>query len=256
MSCLDTSSTGAYFHLNASQASQAIAWRAGSREWRTADARQRAIRRRAARARGERVRRRRDPREYEGVTKVSARGEDPDEIAEEPAANGAAGRGPALGPAGAAPARRCSALWALARAAGTVLLILVVASVVALILNPLVRMLERITVPRGLAIVDGVSRMASRCSSASAWLLAEPGHRPRSATSSTTCRSLVRQANRDLANLQTFLDDHGHQRPHPAAGPDRAADPPEGRRSSARATSSRSRATCSSRSSRSASTWS
>src|SRR5689334_7153369 len=34
-------------------------------------------------------------------------------------------------------------LWALARAAGTVLLILLVASTVALILNPLVKMLER-----------------------------------------------------------------------------------------------------------------
>src|SRR5690349_7131305 len=43
-------------------------------------------------------------------------------------------------------------LWALARAAGTVLLILLVASVVALILNPLVRMLERVKMPRGLAI--------------------------------------------------------------------------------------------------------
>ena len=43
-------------------------------------------------------------------------------------------------------------LWALARAAGSVLLILIVASIVALILAPLVRLFEH-AVPRGLAIV-------------------------------------------------------------------------------------------------------
>src|SRR5436309_7184498 len=44
-------------------------------------------------------------------------------------------------------------LWALARAAGTVLLILIIASVIALILNPLVKVLERGRLPRGLAIL-------------------------------------------------------------------------------------------------------
>src|SRR5690348_384442 len=44
-------------------------------------------------------------------------------------------------------------LWALARAAGNVLLIFVAASTIALILNPLVRMLQRRGVPRGLAIL-------------------------------------------------------------------------------------------------------
>src|SRR6185312_8810922 len=43
-------------------------------------------------------------------------------------------------------------LWALARASGSVLLILVVAGVVALILAPIVRLLERVF-PRGLAIL-------------------------------------------------------------------------------------------------------
>ena len=42
-------------------------------------------------------------------------------------------------------------LWALARAAGSVLLVLIAASVIALILNPVVRLLER-KMPRGLAI--------------------------------------------------------------------------------------------------------
>src|SRR4029450_2432301 len=44
------------------------------------------------------------------------------------------------------------ALWAAARAAGPVLLIFIVAAVVALVLNPLVRSLERAYLPRGLAI--------------------------------------------------------------------------------------------------------
>src|SRR5438270_11368436 len=43
-------------------------------------------------------------------------------------------------------------LWALARAAGPVLLILIAASTLALILNPLVQMVERRYLPRGLAI--------------------------------------------------------------------------------------------------------
>src|SRR5437588_5507501 len=44
------------------------------------------------------------------------------------------------------------ALWALARAAGTVLLILLAASTIALILNPLVKKLQRRSVPHGVAI--------------------------------------------------------------------------------------------------------
>src|SRR5437870_5324333 len=45
------------------------------------------------------------------------------------------------------------ALWALARAAGPVLLILLAASTTALILNPLLKMLQRRGTPRGLAIL-------------------------------------------------------------------------------------------------------
>ncbi|MFL5868028.1 MAG: AI-2E family transporter [Thermoleophilaceae bacterium] len=43
-------------------------------------------------------------------------------------------------------------LWAAARAAGPVLLVFIVAGVVALVLNPLVRWIERAYLPRGLAI--------------------------------------------------------------------------------------------------------
>src|SRR5215218_11455388 len=43
-------------------------------------------------------------------------------------------------------------LWAAARAAGPVLLLFIVAAVIALVLNPLVRQIQRARLPRGLAI--------------------------------------------------------------------------------------------------------
>ena len=98
-------------------------------------------------------------------------------------------------------------LWALARAAGTVLLILMVASVVALILNPLVRMLERIQVPRGLAIravyLGGVAALVGI-----GVLLSEPITTQISHFQNDVPH-LVKQANKDLANLQNWLNDRG-----------------------------------------------
>jgi predicted PurR-regulated permease PerM len=97
-------------------------------------------------------------------------------------------------------------LWALARAAGTVLLILIVASIVALILAPLVRLFERAT-PRGLAILlvylTGILILAGI-----GFLLVNP-------ISDQITRfehnlpGIVATANRDLANVQRFLDRHG-----------------------------------------------
>ncbi len=98
-------------------------------------------------------------------------------------------------------------LWALARAAGTVLLILLVASVVALILNPLVRMLEWIKVPRGLAIAAVyLSWVAVIVGIGVA--LSEPVSNQVSHFQNDVPH-LVRQANRDLANVQNFLNKHG-----------------------------------------------
>jgi predicted PurR-regulated permease PerM len=99
------------------------------------------------------------------------------------------------------------ALWALARAAGSVLLILLVASVAALIINPLVRMLERIHVPRGLAIL-AVYLGAVAVLVGIGVALAEPVSTQVSHFQNDVPH-LVRQANKDLANLQTFLDNHG-----------------------------------------------
>jgi predicted PurR-regulated permease PerM len=97
-------------------------------------------------------------------------------------------------------------LWALARAAGPVLLVLIVASLVALGLAHSVRLLER-TMRRGLAILvvymGGFAVLV-----AIGFLLASPV-----ATQITHFQhnlpQLTRAANRDLADFQTFLNKHG-----------------------------------------------
>ena len=145
-----------------------------------------------------------DPRDYEGE---GPPGEDPEGLAEEPTT-------PTVPPV-VIPRwvqlvllpLGILGLWALARAAGTVLLILLVASVVALILNPLVRMLERVKVPRGLAIAAVyLSWVAVIVGIGVA--LSEPVSNQVSHFQNDVPH-LVRQANRDLANLQDFLDRHG-----------------------------------------------
>jgi predicted PurR-regulated permease PerM len=99
------------------------------------------------------------------------------------------------------------ALWALARAAGSVLLILLAASTIALILNPPVRMLVQRGLPRGLAILTlyvGVFAFIGGCGV----LLANPI----SAQVSHLERDVphfISQANRDLASLQHWLDRRG-----------------------------------------------
>jgi len=97
-------------------------------------------------------------------------------------------------------------LWALARASGTVLLILVIASVIALILNPLVKMLERV-MPRGLAIllvyVGGFAVIGGI-----GVALANPVSTQVSRFSNDVPK-FVHTANHDLANLQTWLNHHG-----------------------------------------------
>ncbi len=97
-------------------------------------------------------------------------------------------------------------LWALARAAGAVLLILIVASVVALILAPPVRLLAR-RMPRGLAILL-VYLSCLAVLVGIGFLLANP-------VSSQVTRfehnlpAIVSGANRDLASIQSFLNRHG-----------------------------------------------
>ena len=99
------------------------------------------------------------------------------------------------------------ALWALARAVGTVLLILLAASTIALILNPPVRMLVKRGVPRGIAIFL-LYLAAFTFVAGLGVLLANPvstqiSHLDRNVP------HYIDQANRDLANLQNWLDRQG-----------------------------------------------
>ena len=97
-------------------------------------------------------------------------------------------------------------LWALARASHSVLLIVIVASVIALILAPIVRLLET-RIPRGLAILivylAGLAGLVGV-----SYLLVNP------VSNQVThfehnLPSIVNGANRDLANVQRFLIKHG-----------------------------------------------
>jgi predicted PurR-regulated permease PerM len=98
-------------------------------------------------------------------------------------------------------------LWALARAAGPVLLILIAASTGALILNPLVKMLERRRIPRGLAIFLVYFGLFAAVGGVGV-LLADPVSTQVSHFSHDVPK-FVDRANRDLANLQHWFNRHG-----------------------------------------------
>jgi predicted PurR-regulated permease PerM len=98
-------------------------------------------------------------------------------------------------------------LWALARASGSVLLILIVASMVALILNPFVQLLERRWIPRGLAILlvylAGFAALAGVIVVLANPISTQISHFEKNVP------QIVNHANRDLSNLQTWLNSHG-----------------------------------------------
>jgi predicted PurR-regulated permease PerM len=97
-------------------------------------------------------------------------------------------------------------LWALARAAGPVLLILIVASLVALVLNPLVKLLTRARLPRGLAIPAVYLGLLAALAVLGV-LLANPVSNQLSHFEKEVPH-LVTKANRDLADLQRWLNRH------------------------------------------------
>ncbi|HYM46628.1 MAG TPA: AI-2E family transporter [Solirubrobacteraceae bacterium] len=99
------------------------------------------------------------------------------------------------------------ALWALARAAGKVLLIFVVAAVIALILNPAVAFVQRPRVPRGLAVL--VVYLAFFLTLVGiGFLLANPiADQVRSFTRNVP--QLVSEANQTLASFQRELNSQG-----------------------------------------------
>jgi predicted PurR-regulated permease PerM len=99
------------------------------------------------------------------------------------------------------------AVWAIARAAGKVLLIFVVAGVIALILNPAVAFLQRSRLPRGLAVLAVYVAFFLTLAGIGA-LLANPiSNQVRTFTNNLP--HIVNEANKKIATLQGELDEHG-----------------------------------------------
>jgi len=99
------------------------------------------------------------------------------------------------------------ALWALAKAAGKVLVIFIVAALIALILNPAVSFIQRGRVPRGLAVL-AVYLAFFLALTGIGLLLANPISN-QVASFSRNVPHLVNQANRTLAELQSTLNNQG-----------------------------------------------
>jgi predicted PurR-regulated permease PerM len=99
------------------------------------------------------------------------------------------------------------ALWTLARAAGKVLVIFIVAAVIALILNPAVAFIQRGRLPRGLAVLT-VYLAFFLTLVGIGFLLANPiSHQVQSFTHNLP--TLVNEANESLASFERWLHGHG-----------------------------------------------
>jgi predicted PurR-regulated permease PerM len=98
-------------------------------------------------------------------------------------------------------------LWALARASGPVLLILIFASTIALILNPVVKRLQRARIPRGLAILFVYLALFAAFAGVGV-LLANPVSNQVNRFANDVPH-FVNRANKDLADFQHWLNRHG-----------------------------------------------
>jgi predicted PurR-regulated permease PerM len=99
------------------------------------------------------------------------------------------------------------ALYALAKASGKVLVIFIVAALIALILNPAVTLIQRLRVPRGLAVL-AVYIMFFLILTGIGVLLANPISNQVEAFSHNLPH-LIKQANKSLEDLQRTLNRHG-----------------------------------------------
>jgi predicted PurR-regulated permease PerM len=99
------------------------------------------------------------------------------------------------------------ALYALAHAAGVVLLLFIVAAVVALILNPLVQLLERARLPRTLAVI-AVYAVFFTALPVAGFLLSGPVS-DQATSFANDVPALVDDASSSLDDLQDFFDDKG-----------------------------------------------
>jgi predicted PurR-regulated permease PerM len=100
------------------------------------------------------------------------------------------------------------ALWALARAAGKVLLVFIVAALIALILNPLVAFLQgRTRMPRGLAVLTVYLAFFLTLAGVGV-LLANPiSNQVRTFTHNLP--HIVNEANSQISSFQSYLNKHG-----------------------------------------------
>jgi predicted PurR-regulated permease PerM len=99
------------------------------------------------------------------------------------------------------------ALWALAKAAGKVLLIFIVAGLIALILNPAVAFVQRPRVPRGVAVLAVYVAFFLSLIGVG-FLLANPiANQARSFTRDLP--HLINEANKTIADFQNELNQHG-----------------------------------------------
>jgi predicted PurR-regulated permease PerM len=95
-------------------------------------------------------------------------------------------------------------LWALARAAGVVLLVFLVAGVIALILNPVVKLLQRGRLPRGVAVFAVYMGFFLTLGGLGVVLINPVNDQVKSFQRDVP--KLVKSANRSLADLQKWLD--------------------------------------------------
>ena len=99
------------------------------------------------------------------------------------------------------------ALWAVAKAAGKVLVLFIVAGVIALILNPAVSFLQRSRLPRGLAVL-AVYLAFFLTLAGIGFLLANPIS-AQVRTFSNNLPHIVEEANKKIATFQTELEKQG-----------------------------------------------
>ena len=99
------------------------------------------------------------------------------------------------------------ALWALARAAGVVLLVFIVAAVIALILNPIVTVVQRARVPRGLAVALVYVGFFALLAILGYFLSGPIADQVRAFQRDVP--QFVDDANATLADLQRWFDDQG-----------------------------------------------
>jgi predicted PurR-regulated permease PerM len=99
------------------------------------------------------------------------------------------------------------AVWALAKAAGKVLVIFIVAGLIALILNPAVAFLHRSRLPRGLAVL--AVYLGFFVALAGIGLLVANPISNQVRTFADNLPNLVNEANKSIENVQRYADHHG-----------------------------------------------